>query len=294
MAFDLDPAEISSDSLLTLHDKRVITSFQPYIETYIIPASGTVLLREAPQKLSNTIPTGVTIVEQNTAVPFIETFSSTPSTYHFSVDYITGIITFFTGDVGKKAVISYNGIGSVIDAAHINNIITPLAPFYAKLNGIVPDIPATQTFTFPGDVTVTGTLNVSVINETVTEILKTTDDILLLNSGSAAPTSSYLGIEVQRVFPYAANKDPQLVWYEAVGNYSWQFLSTDDVFPDKTTLFKVRNAGGVQLQTIDSTTTPNETAFVSSLGPTDAGVMWFNVVDGQFKGFNGTAIVILG
>lgn len=37
-----------------------------------------------------------------------------------------------------------------------------------------------------------------------------------------------------------------------------------------------------------------ETAFVAGLIASDGGKIWFNTDDSQFKGWNGTAVVILG
>jgi len=300
MSFELDPAEIYYDSPLTLADKRPTGLPLPYTETYAIPVTGLVLLREAPERLSLSIPTGVTVIYLGPATPLSEVAGS-PSVGQFSVNYTTGVLTFNTGEAGVKVVVFYNGLGSVISAAHVNNINTKLFgdqgggwSFYAKLDGLSTN---GVDFLFPGDVEVTGdvTINgqlnvVGAINRQALEVLETTDDIFLLNANEAIATK--VGLEIARGAPAGDNLNPQLVWMEASDTF--QFLSTNQTFAAKTPLLKIRDSGGMQLQTIDSTTTPSEVTFASSLGAGDAGTMWYNAVDSQFKGWNGSAIIILG
>jgi len=288
MALELDPTIIQDTSLLTLFDQRLIGSELPRVETYTIPTNGIVLLREAPQQISLTIPTGITIT-QVPGGPFVEV-SSSPATGQFTPNYTTGKITFNTADAGLNMSISYNALGSVVTAAHVNNVITPLTPFFNKLDTIVPDAPATPVFTFPNDVNILGDLNVTgVVNKTAAEVLDLTDDILLMNSGQGPGPD--VGLEIDR--GGAAQGDPlhpQFLWIEA--NDTWDFLSTSSGPTGSAgfQLFSVRDSGGVQVTRL---TTAQETTLVGGLGATDGGLMWFNTTTSQFKGWNGTAQAII-
>lgn len=291
MPLNLDPAIISDTDFLTVYDQRSLTSSFAYSESYIVPASGIVSLREDPKQNSLTVPTGVTA----TQVPggsFTEVLT-TPGAGQFQVNYVNGTVKFNAADISKTFLIAYSGLGSLIRAKHVNLLSTAFVPFYNKLNGIVPD--GGVDFTFPAEVYITGGLHIqgSTIYNEATQVLNFTDDILLLNADEAVGPTSILGIEVNRgALVQGAPENTQLVWTET--DTSWNFLSTDDVFPDKTCLLKIRNAGGVRLQKIDSSTTPTETNFVASLVPGDQGTVWFNGVDGQIKAWNGTEVVLLG
>jgi len=289
MALAHDPIIIKEDSLLTLFDKRTIGSFLPYTETYEIPTSGLVLLREAPEQLSATIPTGVTVT-QVPGGPFAEV-ALAPASGQFAINYTTGVLTFNTGDATKNVSIQYNGRGSVVSAAHINTIITPLTPFYNKLDGIVPD--GGVDFTFPNDVEIAGNLNiVGKVNKKAAEVLDLTDDILFINSGEGSTSGPNMGIELARsAGAQGSAAHPQLLWKES--DDSWNFLSTSagPTASQGFELFKVRDAGGAQLMRL---TTAQETTFVGTLIAGDQGTIWFNTDTSQFKGYNGTAQIILG
>ncbi len=289
MALELDPTIISDTSLLTLFNQRPTGLELPRSETYIIPTSGDMILREAPQQLNLVIPTGVTATE----VPggsFVEV-STAPAIGQFTINYTNGILTFNVADAGKTMLIGYNGLGSIVHAVHVNNIIIPLTPFYNKLNGIVTD--GGVDFTFPNDVTITGDLNIGgKVNKDLAEVLDLTDDILLINSGQGSTSGPNIGLEIDR--GGAAQGDPlhpQLLWVES--SDSWDFLSTS-AGPTGSAgyqLFSVRDSGGVQLSKL---TTAQETTLTGGLGAADAGLIWMNTDTGQFKGWNGVAQAILG
>lgn len=285
----LDPSIITSIDLLTLHDQRAVgqevsmPGITPDLySTYTIPANGVVTLREEPKQLQLTIPTGVSVT-QVPGGPFTEVFGSA-SAGQFVVGYTDGTVVFNAADVGKNVLISYLGRGSVVKAAHVNNVNVALAPFLPVGGNI--NLPA-------GNLNVTGDLNVTgVVNRTVLEVLDVADSIILLND-KGSPSLVTAGIEISRaVSPlHGSPLNASLLWVEA--STSWAFLSTS-TGPTGVAgyaLQKVYNKGGVQGTLL---TGAQETSLVATLGVGDAGLQWFNTTDNQFKGWSGTAIVILG
>ncbi len=299
MPLQLDPTVITETDLLTLHNQHTVAEEHnvpgvgaEFLSTYTIPASGVVSLREQPKQLSATIPTGTTVVEVPGG-PFVEVLSG-PAAGQFQVNYSNGNVTFNVADAGKDVLVSYTALGSVVKAEHVNNISTPLVPFYNKLDGIVPDLPAIQNFTFPADVTVTGDLNVlGVVNKLAVEVLDFTDNILLLNSGQVddGAAITFVGIQVDR-----GGLNPRLVWGES--DLSWNMESNAGA-----TLFKMLNSGDATISAtlqLGSTlqlgkfTDAQETTLTSGWGALESGKQWFNTDSNQFKGWNGAAVVILG
>lgn len=299
MSLNLDPAVITETDLLTLHNKHTLAEqhavpgiLPEELSTYTIPSSGIVYLREQPKQTSVAIPTGVTVI-QVPGGPFVESLG-TPAAGQFAVNYVNGTVSFNAVDIGKDVLVSYTALGSLVLAQHVNNISTPLVPFYNKLNGIVPDLPATQNFTFPADVTVTGDLNVlGIVNKLAVEVLDFTDNILLLNSGQVddGAAIAYVGLEIARSGnPQGDPTHPQLFWSES--GLLWQFNSTSaGPTGAQAPLFQVYNKGGVQVTKL---TSAQETTLIGTLGTSDAGLQWFNTDTNQFMGWNGSAQVILG
>jgi type VI secretion system secreted protein VgrG len=154
---EIDPTPILPSSFLSLTDKRVVGQAVQFTEVYQIsvppplpeaqptPSVAMIRLREAPQQLS-------TNLNVNVLIPGFSEVISTPSTGQFLVNYGNGDIYFNTSQIGTDVVVTYYGTGSIITAADINNITGPLTPFYNKLDGIVPDLPAPQIFTFAGGI----------------------------------------------------------------------------------------------------------------------------------------------
>ena len=299
MALQFDPSIITETDLLTLHNQHTAAEEHvvpaigaEFLSTYTIPSSKIVSLREDPKQQQPTVPTGTTVV-QVPGGPFSEVLSS-PAASQFSVNYTNGTVTFNSVDIGKNVLIGYTARGSVVRAEHINNISIPFVPFYNKLNGIVPNLPAIQNFTFPNNVTVTGDLNVvGVINKLASEVLNLTDSILLLNTSllDDGPAISTSGIEIARsVNPQGDVTHPQLLWTES--SLTWNFNSTSaGPTGARAPLLRVYDKGGVQVTKL---TTVQETALVASLVASDAGLQWFNTDTSQFMGWNGIAQVILG
>lgn len=290
-----DPTIITETDLLTLHDQRtlaeeiVVPGITPdTFSTYTIPSSKVVLLRENPKQEQLTIPTGTTVT-QVPGGPFIEVFG-TPAAGQFVVNYTNATVTFNSVDVGKNVLISYTATGSVVHAAHVNNISKPFVPFYNKLNGIVPD--GGVDFTFPNDVTVTGNLNIiGIVNREGTEVINIRDQIIFLNQNVVADTGN-VGLEVS--IGNAAQgsiTNPQFLWNEASSTWLINSTSSGPYAPSTGAVFKVYNKGGVQVTRL---TTTQETALVGTLGVNDGGLQWFNTTTSQFMGWNGTITVILG
>lgn len=297
MALQFDPTIITETDLLTLHDahpvgqEHVVPGILPSeLSTYTIPSSGIVTLREQPKKQQPVVPTGVG-VQQVPGSAFTEVLAS-PGASQFLVNYNDGTIKFNATDIGKNVLVSYTALGSVVKAAHVNNISKPFVPFYSKLNGIVPD--GGVDFTFPNDVTISGDLNVlGVVNKVASEVLNLTDNILLLNSGIAddGPAIATVGLEVARTSNAQGDPlHPQLLWTES--SLTWDFNSTSaGPTGARGPLFKVYDKGGIQSTKL---TTVQETALVTTLVAGDAGLQWFNTNTNQFMGWNGSALVILG
>ena len=114
-----NPVPILPTSLLTLVDKKLIGTSDTLSEAYQVGTGATIRLREAPEQDS---PSSI-------AIPGYTEVPSFPSAAQFSVNYGNGIITFNNAQVGAIVTISYKGIGSVVHAADINNIIGGLQTF---------------------------------------------------------------------------------------------------------------------------------------------------------------------
>lgn len=297
MPLQFDPAIITEDDLLTLHDEHTLAEEHlvpganpDELSTYTIPASGIVALREAPKQTSATVPTGTTVT-QVPGGPFTEVLT-TPAINQFQVNYAQGTVKFNVGNAGDDVLVSYTARGSLVKAAHINKISEPFVPFYNKLDGIVPD--GGTDFTFPGDVTISGELNIiGVVNKVASEVLDLTDDILFLNAGNVddgTPLST-VGVEIARsASAQGALTHPQLLWVE--GDLAWEFLSTSaGPTGTRAPLLSVYDEGGILPTRL---TAAQETTLLTSLGAGDGGRMWFNTTTSQFMGWNGTAAVILG
>ena len=296
MSLQFDPAVITETSLITLHNQHTLTEqhavpglLPEEYSTYTIPSSKVVSLRELPKKQQNSVPTGVSVT-QIPGGPFLESLS-TPSSSQFQVNYVNGTVTFNVADVGKDVLISYTALGSLVKAEHVNNISRPLVPFYNKLNGIVAD--GGTNFTFPADVSINGSLNVvGVINRLASEVIDLTDSILLINRVQDGPPLSVAGIEVSRGGAAQGSvTNPQVVWTEA--DLAWNFYSTSGGPTGSSgySLLKIYDKGGIQSTKL---TTIQEIALVATLVVGDAGLQWYNTDDNQFKGWNGSAIIILG
>lgn len=157
MPYQLDPAVITSTSSLTVIDKRPVGVTFARNETYTVPASQTIRLREVP---AETDPSTV-IIPGYTEVP---TFP--PSAGQFFVNYTSGQVSFDATAIGHNVAVSYNGTGSIVFAEDVNNITSFFAIFYNKLNSIVPDAPATPNFSFPAAVSVTTTTSLGSYTDT--------------------------------------------------------------------------------------------------------------------------------
>lgn len=303
MPLQFDPAIITENDLLTLHDQHSLSEEHAVpgvdpeeLSTYTIPSSKIVVLREVPKQIQTTPPTGVTVT-QVPGGPFAEVLGA-PSADQFQVNYTDGTVTFNVANVGDNVLISYTATGSVIRAAHVNKISEPFVPFYNKLDGIVPD--GGTDFTFPGDVDVTGNLNIAgdlnisgVVNKSAVEVLDLTDNILFLNSGNVddGAATTTVGIEIAR----SANTQgyqghPQLMWVEA--DMNWQFLSTfNGPTGSRDPLVTIYDKGGLQVTPV---TNVQQATLVGTLSLAEQGLIWFNSETLQFMGWNGFGTVILG
>ena len=308
---NLDPNTIYPTDLITVFDKRSITSpitlpgaSSPYYSTYYIPDAslqatrpdiipGVVNLREMPLQTS---PETVTVVRVIDSQSFTETTTNPPTVDKtFYVNYSNGTIIFAAANYTNIVTIGYKGLGSPVRAEHINNVIYPLVPFYNRVNPTTSD---GANFTF-GNVYVSGSLSGASGGGT----LSVNDSIILLSeadSGSISLSGS-VGLEVSRSGgAQGAGTNPQLVWSASGQNsntspgytpaLSWNFNATSlGLGGWSYPLMTVYNAGGVR---VTQMTAAQEGALTLHAG--DAGLVWFNTTDGQFKGWNGSSIIILG
>jgi hypothetical protein len=297
---NLDPTIIQPTDLLTLFDERDVTASVPYTEEYIIPApvpgrpdlqypnGPFVNLREDPLQYLASVPTGV-YVRQVPGGNFAETLAPAIGPGQFRVDYLNGTVLFNAADVGKVVAITYYGIGSEVRAEQVNNITYPLVPFYNKLNGIVPD--GGTNFTFPGSITITGAIT-TIPAPGSPLVLGIDSSILLLDRTYAGPVPADIGVEISRGGnPSGASTNPRLVWNEPTKTWSFESTVNGPTGSLNYPLLSIYDKGGVKGTVVN---TVQESALVATLGIGDAGLQWFNSTDSQFKGWNGSSIVILG
>lgn len=118
--FEIDPTPILSTSFLTLVDKRQIGSPFFRSESYTISSSYTIRLVECPEKDS---PSTV-------AIPTFTEVTSIPTAINqFLVDYVNGNITFYATPalIGTVVTVSYKGLGSILQAADVNNVTSSIS-----------------------------------------------------------------------------------------------------------------------------------------------------------------------
>lgn len=138
---------IESTSLVTLFGQHSSTP-TPYAgQLYLVPSTGIVFLQENPLQTNTAVPTGVSCLETSGPHTGILTEVLVPPTAgQFYVDYYNGSVQF--GDIGATVAISYQGVGSVVLAETINNIVTYLiaasnaASFVSPNYAVDPGSPA--------------------------------------------------------------------------------------------------------------------------------------------------------
>ena len=115
--------------------------------------------------------------------------------------YRLGYIALHPDDYDKSVNIKYYGKGSLICAADINELAdgSLIRDEAVRARHIYQgeDFTFGQSVNVLGDINLEGDLNVSgVVNRNVSEVLVTTDDILLLNAGQTL--AARVGLEVDR------------------------------------------------------------------------------------------------
>lgn len=244
-------------------------------------SSGQIRLIEVPLQES---PSSV-------AIPGFTEVTGTPGTNEFKVDYTNGRITFNVSRNGDTVFVTYKGRGSIIDAEDINELqqvfigsVTPGSATIgiANLDGTLSDgivrpsnisTIATDSFTFPEDVIITGDLTVNGTTTSVnTETVTIKDNIILLNSTVTGTPTTDGGIEVER----GTSPNVQLVWNETddawemkntSGSAILEAFDTGDVYingalafggnlkphTNSTTAITLSDASGTPVFTVDST-----------------------------------------
>lgn len=140
-----------------------------------------------------------------------------------------GQIRFSQYDAGRRFKIICTGRGSLVYADDVLNLNHGLSLLPGVIKPGHISTASTDDFTFPRDVNITGDLNITgVVNKSISEVLSTTDDELLMNSAAVAP-----GPDIK----FTANRggaNPSLVWdetltaWELVGTTSNKLLSAFD------------------------------------------------------------------
>jgi hypothetical protein len=196
----IDPNPILSNSFLSLVDERVTGLYPFFTEVYQValppplpeaqpnPFVAMIRLRESPAHLSASL-------NVNVVIPGYSETLSTPSSGDFLVDYETGDVFFNTSEVGNNVVVTYQGTGSIVTAADVNNITIPLVPFYNKLDNIVPD--GGGTFTFPNNVVVSSPYTITGAGSGISGLMQRYDTVAtasqtVFTPGFAVTSSSTL------------------------------------------------------------------------------------------------------
>lgn len=256
-------------------------------ELHVIPATAPYVIKliEVPlEELPSSVDTTVNLV------PFNETTTNV-LTGEFKVDYSIGTVTFHSTAAGGTARVSYKGRGSIVAAEDVNELQDALESVFNEVetargtelnldtrldvslneNGTLVDgivtpskisTSITDDFTFPNDVTINGDLNVigsstMVVNETVQNDLTVTDE-LIVNGNSS------LGNQ---------NTDTTTVKGEVIIDSS---LGTGIQFNQK-------EAKQLVIEVM-----------AGNPGSPVQGQIWFDTTVSQWKGYNGTSIVIIG
>jgi hypothetical protein len=223
-----------------------------------------VKLIEVPFKVG-TWPTGSTVF-----IPgYTEATNGPLSTFQYLVNYSTGFIQFNASQNGAPVTVTYQGTGAEVDALDVNELQGPVG-LALNLDGtlsnhIVKPLSISNTptddFVFPNNVFV------------VTNLTIENNSLLTLNDASShsislsAPTAITANYTLK--FPTAQGPSNSYMVNDGAGNLSW------------TTVTSITT--GVQVLASDPSGL--------SLFP---GQVWLNSTDNQFKGYNGSSIVILG
>ncbi len=233
----------------TLVDKRPVTELEHLCEdTFVVPGiTGDYVYLKTTEVPLNQVSVDpylpdqyVQIVDVGAGVTFTMKTSGVPGENEFVADadtYSFGYIQLSTLNAGDILKIRYFGKGSIIFASDINELAdgTLIRDEAIRARHIYQD----EGFTFGQDVDVLGDLNLSgdlhihgVINKDVSEVLNTSDDILLLNSG-ATQEADVSGIMVERGVSGATGFDgdnPSIAWhkeYSGAGTTgAWVFKNT--------------------------------------------------------------------
>jgi hypothetical protein len=159
---------------------------------------------------------------------------------HTTNTFAVGTIVFSLLDGGLTVEIIYTGRGSLVFASDVNDPRDEIkdsrsteSDLGARLDliedgtRILPgairpshiSTVATDDFTFPRHVTVTGDLNiVGNVNKSITEVLTSSDEVLTLNADHTAAPTADCGLEIER----GSSPNVNLLWKEA--DDKWQLF----------------------------------------------------------------------
>jgi hypothetical protein len=254
------------------------------------PESGDeILIRQVdPSTKIHTPPGHIVFTRSETSPPGPGEYYQDASTF------LRGYIELNHGDSGKTVEFLYTARGSLVFASDINDLsdgsllkddsIKPrhLMPPATFVPGTGPGQADGPDFTIPGDLRVNGDLTVvKDVTNLNTETINLDDNILLLNSNVTGAPSEDSGLEIQR----GTSTNTKFVWNETAD--SWDFTGDSG-----SVIFSIGSTStGFGFNRLDNAA---EATYVGGLGLSDGGSVWFNTDDSQFKGWNGTAIVILG
>jgi hypothetical protein len=190
---------------------------------------------------------------------YTETTTPTPGSGQFYVDYVNGYITFNASANGLPVNATYWGRGSEVDAVDVDELQGPVGVL-ANIDGtlspyVVRPINisnvATDDFTFPRHVIVTGDLDVKGTTTTVESTIVTIEDPVLELNRSNPVAITEAGILVNRDLANTPSLQRKFVWDESLN--AWQAQGTLIGYKDNATSLRVRglqapSEGGADVQ----------------------------------------------
>lgn len=200
-----------------------------------------------------------------------------------------GRIYFSHMDSGRYVKILYTGRGSLVFASDVTDVCKGLSLLpHVILPDHISNSP-TDSFSFPADVNVAGNLNVTgTVNKSISEVLTTSDDVLMLNSDFVGATASAdCGVEVNRG---GTEPNVSLKWYETPN--AWGLiggpLGVGTAAPDQSAMIDVAS-------TTKGLLGPRmTTAQRDAISSPALGLEVFNTTTGQKNIWNGSAWAPVG
>ena len=202
--------------------------------------------------------------------------------------FVFAFIKFSQYDAGRYLKITYMGRGSLVWASDVTDVCKGLSLLPGVIRPGHISVNPTDDFFFPRDVNIEGDLNIKgIVNRSISEILETTDDIILINGEAVAPGAD-MGLEFGR-----GGLNPKFMWLEADDSFNFLGTSGADLLKIFDSDRSVTLSGIIRLKDF---TTAQEAALVT-VG--NIGGVFRNSDDLQAKmiaadGLGGAKLVIMG